>query len=68
MFDSVRVDNIPGVPIVPEGPEGRLLAKWQILTHAKLSGHMRVVVGAGAGLEAKMELKKQLCGSQGTVR
>lgn len=68
MFDSVRVDNIPGVSIVHEGPEGRLLAKWQILIHGKLSGHMGVVVGAGAGLGAKTELEKQLGGSQGTVR
>lgn len=50
MFDSVRVDNIPGVPIVREGPEGRLLAKGQVLIYAKLSGHMGVVGGAGAGL------------------
>lgn len=68
MFDSVRVDNIPGVSIVHEGPEGRLLAKWQILLHAKLSGHMEVVLGAGAGLGAKAELEKQLGGSRGKVR
>lgn len=59
MFDSIRVDNIPEVPIVCEGPEGKLLAQRQLLIHAKLSGHMGVLAETGAGLGAKMELENK---------
>lgn len=35
---QLRRDNIPGVPIVREGPEGRLSIEWLGLSRARLSG------------------------------
>lgn len=42
-------DNIPGVPIVCEGPEGRLATECLGLSHAKLSGHAGVGDSGGGG-------------------
>lgn len=46
---QLRRDNIPGVPIVCEGPEGRLSVEWLGLSHAKLSAQAEV----GGGGEAR---------------
>ena len=49
-----RQDNIPGVPIVCEGPEGRLSTEWLGLSHAKLSEHAGV---GGAAAPSLLEEK-----------
>lgn len=39
---QLRRDNIPGVLIVCEGPEGRPSVEWLGLSHARLSGQAEV--------------------------
>lgn len=59
-----RQDNIPGVPIVCEGPEGRLSTEWLGLSHAKLSGH----AGVGGRRPPPYWRRSQAKGQQGRAR
>lgn len=58
-----RQDNIPGVPIVCNGPEGRRSTEWLGLSHAKLSGPAGV--GGGGGVAPGLLEEKPGQGSAG---